>query len=141
MSLHPFNLDAIPIWIDNSDLSPLDNNTYNLDKEIGNAIPSQGSSPLVENTLARPIPVDAMKVQYVGLESSIVANVSCSFLIPHTIEQATNMESQLVLTLERVQKRKESLQSIALNPSLSNSLEVSTTVGGTYKEENQDIVM
>jgi hypothetical protein len=46
-----------------------------------------------------------------------------------------------VLTLERVQKRKESLQSIALNPSLSNSLEVSTTVGGTYKEENQDIVM
>lgn len=92
MSLSFFSLGTILPWIDNSNLSPLDNTTYNLDNEIDNAIPSQGSFLNVENILARPILVDAAKVHYKGLETSIAANALCSLLVPQTMEQAIEME-------------------------------------------------
>jgi hypothetical protein len=92
MSLRFPSLGTIPPWMNNSDLSLLDNTTYNLDKEIDNAIPSQGSFLIIENALARPIPVDAAKVQYKILEPSIAANALCSLLVPKTMEQAIEME-------------------------------------------------
>jgi hypothetical protein len=43
--------------------------------------------------------------------------------------------------LARLQKRKESLQSVALNPSSSNSLEVSATMGDAVWRGKKDTIM
>jgi hypothetical protein len=57
------------------------------------------------------------------------------------VEQANEIEMQLEEKLARLRKRKESLQSVALNPSSSNSLQVSATVGNTVGRDKDDNIM
>jgi hypothetical protein len=75
------------------------------------------------------------------LESPNAGNAPSSLLDPQTVEQANKIEMQLVEKLARLRKRKESLQSIVLNPSSSNSLEVSAIVGDAIGREKEDTIM
>jgi hypothetical protein len=140
ISLHPASLGTIPPWIDNTE-SSLDISTHNLEKGINNAIPSQGSSPHVENALARPVVVDAPKVQYGSLESPNAGSAPSSLSDSQIIEQENEIEIQLVEKLARLWKRKKNLQSLALNPSSSNSLEVSAIVEDAVGREKEDTII
>jgi hypothetical protein len=131
ISLHPASLGTIPPWIDNTESSSLDISTHNLEKGINNAIPSQGSSPHVENALARPVVVDAPNA------GSAPSSLSDSQII----EQENEIEIQLVEKLARLWKRKKNLQSLALNPSSSNSLEVSAIVEDAVGREKEDTII
>jgi hypothetical protein len=85
MSLRPASLGAIPAWADTAETSSTEG-TLNLEKVFYNAIPSQGSSPHVENALACPISVDAPKIQYGALESPDATNPPFSLSDPQTVE-------------------------------------------------------
>jgi hypothetical protein len=141
MSLRPTSVNAIPAWTDTADPSLLDYSTHNVEKGIGFAIPSQGNSPHGENKVARTVPRDAAPIHNEALESPNIGNVASSLLVPLAVEQASILEAQLEEKLERERKRKESFKSVALNPSTSNFLEVSVTVGDTRREDKQETIM
>jgi hypothetical protein len=140
MSLGPTNLGAIPAWDDTAETSPTEG-ILNLQKVFYNTIVNQGSSPHVENAIGRPVSVDAPNVRYRALESPDVANPPFPLSDPQTMEQANEIEMQLEEKLVRLRKRKKSLQSVAVNPSSSNPLQISLTVGDAVGRGKDDNIM
>jgi hypothetical protein len=57
------------------------------------------------------------------------------------MEQANEIEMQLEEKLVRLRKRKKSLQSVAVNPSSSNPLQISLTVGDAVGRGKDDNIM
>ena len=57
------------------------------------------------------------------------------------MEQANKIEMQLEEKLARLWKRKESLQSIAMNPSSSNPLQISATIGDEVARDKDHRIM
>jgi hypothetical protein len=140
MSLRPASLGAIPAWDDTTETSPTEG-TLNLQKVFYNAVASQGSSPHFENAVGRLVSVDAPNVQYGVLENPDAANPHFSLSDLQTVEQANEIEMQLEEKLARLRKRKESLQSVAVNPSSSNPLQISATVGDAVGRDKDDNIM
>ena len=131
MTLRPASLGAIPAWDDTTETSPTEG-VLNLQNIFDNTIANQGSSPHVENTIGRSVSI---------LESPNTSNPPFSLSDPQIVEQANKIEIQLEEKLAKLRKKKESLQSIAVNPSLSNPLQISTTVEDEVGRGKDDRIM
>ena len=130
MGLRPASLGAIPASYNTGETSPTED--PNLRAGFDSAIPSQGSSPHVDNATDRALSV---------LESPIKSNPPFSMSFPQTVEQADEIELQLEQRLAILRKRKEILKNSAANPRLSNPLQCSGTAGDEVARGEDDKVI